>query len=212
MLAVSCSDILDDAEYVDDIKLGAKEKVVECPSGYGECSFEVVSNCAYSARISEGSEWLSFTGKEGSEIELSGSTTLSLSYTSNRGYRRCGVLVLSSAERNDTLRVKQEGSYIQSISADIQKIDVPGEGGEYQVGIQTNLIRKDFRFETVDSKGFTIIDKVDRYDFSDNTFSFRILPSVSRDDKTFTVRIYTVDVWGEKISADIQIIQKAGRK
>ena len=212
MLAVSCSDILDDAEYVDDIKLGAKEKFVECPSGYGECSFEVVSNCAYSARISEGAEWLSFTGKEGSEIELSGSTTLSLSYTSNRGYRRCGVLVLSSAERNDTLRVKQEGSYIQAISADIQQIDVPGEGGEYHVGIQTNLIKKDLKFETVDMKGFPIIDKVDRYDFSDNVFSFRILPSVSRDEKIFYVRIYTVDGWGEKISTDIKITQKPGRK
>ena len=212
MLAVSCSDILDDAEYVDDIKLGAKEKAVECPAGYGECSFEVVSNCTYNAHIVEGAEWLTFTGKAGSEIELSGSTTLSLSYTSNRGYRRCGILVLSSAERNDTLRVKQEGSYIQTISADTQQIDVPGDGGEYHVGIQTNLIRKDFRFETVDSKGFSIVDKVDRYDFTDNTFSFRVLPSVSRDDKTFTVRIYTCDEWGEKISADIQINQKAGRK
>lgn len=212
MLAVSCSDILDDAEYVDDIKLGAKEKVVECPSGYGECSFEVVSNCTYTAHIVEGAEWLSFTEKNDSEMVLNGNTTLSLSYTSNRGFRRCALLVLSSAERHDTLKVKQDGSYVQMLAANTQQIDVPGEGGEYHTGIQTNLIKRDLKFETVDMKGFPIIDKVDRYDFSDNVFSFRILPSVSRDEKIFYVRIYTVDGWGEKISTDIKITQKPGRK
>ena len=212
MLLSSCANIFDDAEYVEDVKLGAKVKSVECLAEYGECSFDIVSNCTYSARIIKGTEWLSFTGEDVSDIQMKGDATLALSFTSNRGYRRCGVLVLSSGHRRDTLTVKQEGLYRQSIETDLNALEVPGEGGNYSVSIRTNLISKDFKFETVDSKDFPVIGKVDNYDFSDNTFTFRVLPSDSRDTKTFITRIYTVDEWGEKVSGNIVITQKPGRR
>lgn len=212
MTVSACSNILDDAEYADDIKLGAKVKSVECLAEYGECSFDVVSNCSYSASIIKGAEWLSFSGTGSSEIQIEGSTTLMLSFTSNRGYRRRGLLVLSSGQRHDTLSVKQEGIYQQTVETDITSLDVPGEGGSYSVKVSTNLIKRDFKFETVDSKEFPVIGKVDSYEFSDNIFSFRVLPSDSRDSKTFITRIYAVDEWGEKVASDIVITQKPGKK
>lgn len=210
--AISCTAILDDAEYAEDIKLGAKEKAVECPLEYGECSFEVVANCKWSARIISGAEWLAFSGSDMKEIQNEGNATLSLSYTSNNGYRRRGLVVLSSGQRHDTLSVKQVGSYRQIVEAETKAISVPGEGGRYDIAISTNLIKKDFRFETVDSKGFPVIGKTADCTFEDNIFSFRVLESDSRDEKTFIVRIYAVDAWEEKISADITITQKPGRK
>lgn len=211
-LLSACSEILDDAEYAEDIRLGAKEKIDTCAALYGECAFDVVANCKYTARIINGSEWLSFTESGSSETTLEGDATISLSYTSNRGFRRCGLVVLSAEARHDTLRVMQEGQHNQYVHTDTEQFDVPGEGGSYSVGILTNLIKKDFRFETLDDKDFPVIGKVEEYDFSDNIFSFNVLPSNSRDDKTFKVRIYTIDGWGEKVFADIHINQKAGRE
>lgn len=211
----ACSKMLDDAEYAPDIKLGAKEKTVECGRTCGECSFDVVANCDFSASIIKGAEWLSFIENEGATVMgLSGNTTLSLSYTSNRGYRRSGALVLNAGNRSDTLTVRQFGSYAQEVLSDTDYLSVPGEGGSYSVGITTNLLRKDFRFETVDTtkNHYPLNGKADKFRYSDGMFSFRVLASESRDDKVFIVRIYTLDDWGDKVGADIIINQKAGRE
>lgn len=209
----SCSAILDDAEYAPDIKLGAKVKTVDCYSTYGDCSFDVVSNCEYQASIVKGAEWLSFTGQgDTATLTLKGNSTLFLSYTANRGYRRSARVVLTSGARSDTLTVRQIGVFEQHIAVDTDKIDVPGEGGKYSVGISTNLLKKDFMFETLDSKGYQLSDKADKYKYDDGLFSFVILPSESRDQKTFLVRIYALDDWGEKVAASITITQQPGRE
>ena len=209
----SCSDIFDDAEYAPDIKLGAKVKTVDCYSTYGDCSFDVVSNCEYKASIIKGAEWLSFTGQgETTELAMKGNATLALSYTANRGYRRSARVVLSSGERRDTLTVRQIGAYEQQVVSDTERIDVPGEGGKYSVGITTNLLKKDFMFETLDTKGYQLSDRVDKYKYVDGVFSFIIMPSESRDEKTFFVSIYALDDWGEKVSSSITVIQQPGRQ
>lgn len=209
----ACTAILDDAQYAPDIKLGAREKTVECPANYGECAFDIVSNCDYTAAIIKGSEWLAFSGYDNASLlKLSGSTTLNLSYTADRGYRRSAILVLSAGKRQDTLTVKQMGTYDERIVADTESLAVPGGGGTYSVGITTNLLKKDFAFETVDARDYPLNGKADKFKYSDGVFSFRILQSESRDEKTFIVRLYAIDGWGEKVSADITITQKAGRK
>ena len=213
LVAVSCSDLFDDAEYVADYKLGAKEKTVSCYSTYGECSFDVVSNCAYKARIVKGAEWLFFKEDQSVvEMDRKGSSTLEFVFTANRGYRRSARVVLSVGERLDTLIVKQVGACQQLVKTDTPVLSVPGEGGEYTVGITTNLLKKDFRFEAVDSKNYPLSGKADKFKYEDGRFSFRILPSESRDDKTFIVRLYAIDDWGEKVPADITVTQKPGRK
>lgn len=211
----SCSGkmIFDDAQYEPDIKLGAKEKTVECWETYGACSFDVVSNCEYTARIVKGEEWLCFEDdKDASELSFKGSRTLELAYTANRGYRRSGCVVLTVGERRDTLLVRQHGAFEQFILSDEESITVPGEGAGYSVGITTNLLKKDFHFETVDTNNYPLTGRADKYKYTDGVFSFRVLPSESRDEKTFIVRLYALDDWGEKVSADITITQKAGRK
>ena len=213
LTAVSCADMLDDAEYAPDYQLGAREKIVSCYSTYGECSFDVVSNCEYTARIVKGAEWLSFKADEAAEeIQLQGSSTLELSYTANRGYRRSALVVLSVGGRHDTLSVKQVGAYQELVKSDTGSLSVPGEGGAYSVGISTNLLKKDFHFEVVDAKDYPLSGKADSFKYNDGVFSFRVLPSESRDEKTFTVRLYALDDWGEKVSANISITQKPGRQ
>ena len=212
-MTVSCARLLDDAQYAPDIKLGAKVKTLDCDRAYGDCSFEVVSNCDYTASITKGGEWISFAGyQQAREISLSGSTTLALSYTSNRGFRRSARIVLSATGRTDTLTVKQAGEYDQQVLSDTESLSVPGEGGSYRVGITTNLLKKDFMFEVVDAKDYPLFGKADTFKYDDNVFSFRVLPSESRDEKTFVVRIYALDDWGEKVAADILVTQKAGRE
>lgn len=211
-VSASCARILDDAEYAPDYKLGAKVKTVDCYLTSGECSFDVVSNCEYNASIIKGSEWLFFKENEDvSDITLSGSRTLEFVFTANRGYRRSARVLLSVGGRKDTLIVKQLGAYEQIVESDTKSIMVPGEGGEYSVGINTNLLKKDFLFEVVDSKDYPLSGKADSFKYTDGVFSFRILKSESRDDKTFVVRLYALDDWGEKVSANITITQKAGR-
>lgn len=211
----SCSGkmIFDDAQYEPDIKLGAKVKSVECEETFGECSFDIVSNVEYTATIVKGAEWLSFTGNEGvSEQTLRWSSTLGLSFTANRGYRRSGRVVLSAGGRTDTLLIKQRGIFEQELTSDTEAISVPGAGGTFGVGITTNLLKKDFHFETVDTKDYPLNGKADKLRYSDGVFSFRVLPSESRDEKTFIVRIYALDDWGEKVKTDITITQEPGRE
>lgn len=207
---VACT-ALDDAQYADDIKLGAKVKLVECLDNYGQCSFDVVANCPYSATIVKGDDWLSFTENDASTISLKGHTTLTLSYTSNRGYRRTGRLVLSSGTRYDTLTVKQEGLYREKVSVGTKTLNVPEEGGRYSVTVTTNLLPKDFRFETVDTRDYPLEKKADDFEYENNVFSFRVLPSDSRDVKTFKVRIYALDDWGEKVPGDVTVTQQPGK-
>lgn len=211
LAALSACSALDDAQYAEDIKLGAKVKLVECLDNYGQCSFDVVSNGPYMASIIKGDEWISFTGSDESSISLKGHTTLSVLYTSNRGYRRKGLIVLSSGSRKDTLIIKQEGSYKEKVSVGTKTFNVPGEGGRYSVTINTNLLPKDFHFETVDTRDYPLVNRVDDYEYENNIFSFRVLPSESRDIKTFKVRIYAMDDWGEKVAGDVTVTQQPGK-
>jgi hypothetical protein len=192
------------AEYADDICLGAKLKTLDCEAQYGSCAFDVVSNRSFRVDIIEGSEWLGFPDVKSLTRKLSRNTPVDLAFTSNNGYRRLGRIVLSAGTRRDTLSVRQEGIYRERIGVDDTAFDVPAEGGVYTTRVRTNLLPGDLLFEADKSR-------VGNYVYADNLFSFTVEPSRSRDVRTVTVRIYTLDGWGEKVGADIVLTQQAGR-
>ena len=81
-------------------------------------------------------------------------------------------------------------------------IDVPAEGGSYSVDLLTNVLQRDLKVETSNAKVCRSIV------LDNNRLSFDVAPA-TRDTKTYTITVYTVDGWGEKVETILSVIQKS---
>lgn len=211
LAAVSCGK--QDAESVRMISLGAKEKSVECPVEYSACEFYVYADeyinskdCTpidYEAEILGGASWLSFADNGSSLITKRGSGLLSLNVDANQGVRRMSRLVLRADTRTDTLAVKQEGVYREYVRLAGEYPTVPAEGGSYEAVVESNVLPA--------ALTVSCSDGVTDFEMSHNVVVFTIGPSMSRDRRTLTITVSTVDGWGETVSGSVSLIQAPGR-
>lgn len=201
MILTSC---WDKAEYVEPVKLGVaieKEvgrtcKILDLPSyEFGEAKIGVISNVDYDLQVIDEQEWL--------RVDQAGMDTIYVSYPSNNGFARSAKMVLSYGHRVDTLCVRQPGRYAMNISFAENDILVPAEGGRYAVDVLTNVLTRDLAFEVSNSK------VVKNVELSNNSLEFEILPATSRDTKTYTITVYAIDGWGEKVEAVLYVTQNS---
>lgn len=191
--AVSCE--FTEPEWVNPIALGAKQTVLELPSyTSGNDHFDIVSNCEYNLSVIQGAEWVEITNKGAREIAFK--------YTQNNGFKRSARLVISATGRVDTLNVRQPGSYQEyiTIPEDQRTFNVTAQGGQYKVDFATNILFNDLKFEA----GSPLINNVK---LSKNSVFFEVIPTTSRDDRTFTLSIYALDGWEQRVEAVITINQ-----
>lgn len=211
LAVVSCG--RSEADSVRMISLGAKEKTVECPVDYSACEFYVYADeyvnskdCTpidYEAEILDDAAWLSFEENGGHFIEKRGSGLLSLNVDANQGVRRMARLVLRADTRTDTLSVKQEGVYREYIRLNGEYPLVPAEGGTYEAIVESNVLPA---LMTV-----SVSDGVVDYEMSHNVVTFTVGPSLSRDRRTVTLTVSTVDGWGETVSGSVSLTQSPGK-
>lgn len=191
--AVSCEFI--EPEWVTPIALGAKQKVIELQSNApGDSLFDIVSNCDYKLDILRGGEWIEITDKAERKIAFR--------YTQNNGFKRSARLVISAPGRVDSLDIRQPGTYEEyiTIPADQRIFNVSAQGGQYRVDFATNILFRNLKFEA----GSPLIGNVN---LSKNSVFFEVLPTTSRDDRTFTLSIYAIDGWKQRVEAVITINQ-----
>ena len=204
------------AEFVDVIALGAKVSEVKCPQQYGDGSFFIIANewvanhdtvgIAYDARIVKGSEWLSFKENGSDAISRKGSGYLEFEFTTNRGLRRCATIMIQSGNRRDSLKVKQEGLYSESIKlvSDLPSgYKVPEEGGNYSFRIESDILPAELMVKKARGLGEAYM--------SGNILYVEILPSDSRDERKIDVTVYKLDAWGEEISSTVTLTQLRSR-
>lgn len=211
LAAVSCGK--QDAESVRMISLGAKEKSVECPVEYSACEFYVYADeyvnsrdctpIGYEAEILDDAAWLSFTENGGTFIEKTGSGLLPLRVDANQGVRRMSRIVLRADTRTDTLFVKQEGVYREYIRLNGEYPLVPAEGGTYEAAVESNVLPAFLKVSGSDG----VVD----CEMDHNLVTFTVGPSLSRDRRTVTLTVSTVDGWGETVSGSVSLTQSPGR-
>lgn len=213
--AIGCTN-MNDAEFVNIISMGAKVKEIKCTQEAGGCEFYIVANewvayhdtvsLAYDAKIIEGAEWMRFKENGSDAMSRNGSGIIAFEYTANRSVRRCGRILLQSGNRVDSLKVKQEGKYQETVKlvSDLEPgYKVPAEGGTYTFTIESNILPAELQVKAAKGLGESFIRA--------NILTVTILPSDSRDDRKIDVTVYKVDAWGEEISSTVTLTQIKGK-
>lgn len=206
-LCTSCIDgyVYDDAHYVDEIALGAVEKSIECPSTDGTCSFNIVTNCDYEARIISGDKWASFSDTDQlSTARGSYEKVLSFNYDANMAGPRVAHIVLSAKERRDTIAIKQHGLYEEAVTlVGESTIAAPVKGGHFELRIEfTGLLEKDITISTLQT------DIISNINLDDNkVLSFDVLANNTQNPRTAKIEISYVNGWKEKSTTIITVNQ-----
>ena len=186
----------DKPEFIDVIRLGATEKTIELlDCEYGDSTFYLISNVDYRLEVVSGGEWVTVTQNDADSI--------CFSYPSNNGFRRSAELRISYGRRTDNLKILQPGKYEMRVEMSEQTIDVPATGGEYAVDVLTNVLRRDMYVEVSNDRMLTDVL------LENNRLTFAVPEATSRDTKTYTLTVYAVDGWGERVSAVLNIVQKS---
>lgn len=204
---MSCAGF-DDAEYADVISLGAQVEVpqnkvlksIDCPKEFGDSSFNVLANCAYTAAVSDGGEWLSFKGTDSKVISMEGNSQIDFSFTSNNGERRMAKIVLEAPGRTDTVCVRQSGVYENFVRLMKETVTAVKEGGEYSVVIESSGISESLRVEALDENLSDVV-------IEDKILSFTVAPNTMIDKRKITIEVYYLDGWEERISSTLTITQ-----
>lgn len=211
IMAIGCTD-KSSPEFVRIIALGAKVKEVKCAQSAGDSLFVVIANewvsnhdtlgVSYDARIIKGSEWMQFKDNGSDAVSKTGSGPLAFEFTSNRGLRRCATIVLQSENNIDSLKVKQEGLYAESVNLvnDLPSgFKVPETGGNYSFRIESDILPSELMVKKVKGLGVARV--------TGNSLYVEILPSDSRDDRKINITVYKLDAWGEEISSTVTLTQ-----
>jgi hypothetical protein len=149
----------------------------------------------YKLDVVSGEDWVT--------IVEANADSIAFSYPSNNGFRRSAEIVISSGTRVDHLKVLQPGKYEMKMELSEFRIEVPSEGGSYSVDLLTNVLQRDLEVEVSNANVCRNIV------LENNRLSFDVAPATSRDTKTYTITVYTVDGWGKKVEAILSVIQKS---
>ena len=196
VLSVLMTACWNEPEFIDVIELGARNKVITLETHeYGDSTFHLISNVDYKLEVDAANDWLM--------IDEASADYIKFSYPANNGFKRSVRLVLSYMTRTDTLRVLQPGLYQERISFSESLVDVPSEGGTYSVDVLTNVQTRDLAFEVSNSKAIKNVS------LADNRLWFTVPAATSRDTKVYTITVYAVDGWGERVAIELKVKQQS---
>lgn len=161
-------------------------------------TIRLVSDVHYEVNVVEGSDWLSL-GATG----LFPLTRKEIPFRceSNYGFRRTGKVTLSAASRVDTVYIRQEGALVDEVELWDNIFDVSSEGGTFSTEVICHRNREELK---IDISAPNLIEA----EYKDRFLTFTVGPATSRDVKSYTVTIYYIDGWGEKVTAVATINQK----
>lgn len=196
VLSVLMTACWNEPEFIDVIELGARNKVITLETHeYGDSTFNLISNVDYKLEVDAENDWLN--------IDEAAADYIKFSYPANNGFKRSARLVLSYMTRTDTLRVLQPGLYQERISFSESLVDVPSEGGTYSVDVLTNVQTRNLAFEVSSSKAIKNVS------LADNRLWFTVPAATSRDTKVYTITVYAIDGWGERVASELKVKQQS---
>lgn len=197
--AISCSKA--QPERIEIVRLGANPKTLQASEFVDTCSFKVISDAGYVARIIQGANWASFL--DGNHIiEGNGNGTLEVKVNANTGIRRTAKIVLEYSNRSDTLKVYQKclPEYDETVVLSSTAVTIAPEGGSVNIGFTTNVPRS---ILTASAYSERILDL--RTD--NDELSFRVEANRNYNPLNTKVTLSFINGWEQKQSAEVTVFQ-----
>lgn len=185
-------------EMVDVVALGAEEKEMFIPARPGIDTISLVTNVPYEVQVVQGASWLKLGG---TGRVPSARKEIPFVFDANYGYRRMAKVTLSAATRTDTVFVKQEGPLEDRVYLSEKTFDVPSEGGRYSTEVECVRYPDGLQVEST-SRYVQAVYSKGRLDVS-------VAPSRSKDILSYTVTVYYIDGWGDRVCDQAVFTQKA---
>ena len=197
-LCALCLASCDKGDIIPLVRLGSRQSVITLnDAGAGSTGFDIISDGDYAAEVAEGAEWL--------RIDECTQNRLEVSFFANKGFRRAAKIRISKGSRVDSMYVRQPGAYNGFIRFSQTVFAVPAAGGSYSVDVASNLAPSTLVPEALNAE-------VVRYlRFENNVLSFDVLPATDMNRRNYTVSLYCLDGWGERVQADLTLTQEAAQ-
>jgi len=180
---------------VEIVSLGIVPESIEIPALPGEDGVRMMADRDYSVEVLSGSEWF--------QIGLVARDTLAFSFKENNGFRRSARIRVSADGREDELLVKQEGPFREWLQLSQNQVDVPASGSSVSLRVHSNLPSDYFAVSTSHESAIGSLS------LSSYELSFKVLPTVNRDRRTYTVTVSYIDGWGDELSRSLSVTQEA---
>lgn len=186
------------AELVDVVHLGAVEKEMKVPSTTVLDTIVLVSDVHYEVEIIEGGDWLTL-GATGM-FPLS-RKEIPFRCEANYGFRRTGKVTLSAASRVDTVYIRQEGALVDEVVLLEDNFEVTAAGGTYTAEVVCHRYPDALN---LDISAPNLIEA----EYKDGFLTVTVGPATAKDPKSYTVTLYYMDGWGERVTAVATFNQK----
>ena len=196
LLAAACA--VDDGDEVRRSELGAAAREYIVPAGRGTVKIDMLASGDWQAEIPDAyDDWLEIASADGC-----GDGTITVDYRTNDGFARMAALRIFSADRSDTVYVKQRGTLEPVLTLPAPNITVKGAGGEARTQLTTNIDTEDIDVDimyTSDDEGGWIRS----YDYSNGYLFFDCAANATEKTRNARVRLSFTDGWGETLSATL---------
>jgi hypothetical protein len=193
-------------EYRPVIALGANTDAVVCESGEAECSFNVISNVEYEARIISGSEWLSFVDTDAESRIGNGNGVLTFHHKANNNHKRVAEVKLSSGSREFVVKIKQKGFEADYLNFDTTdemwgryfifenntRMSLAEEAKDYSLRLSTSCLDHEISLWTDYPKAIVDFKVENKY------VHFHLNENTEGQPRIIAVELSYVDGWGDK--------------
>lgn len=214
LAVTSC--VVDDAQTVPHVELGALEKEFVVEADASTVEIEIYANSAYRVeRINESEDWLNLT--YGDIVE--GKSVITAEATFNEGFKRKAGLVLCSEfdGRRDTLFVKQKALVEAKLQFAEASITPQGAGGELTYPITSNIPFEDITVEVVygdeNNVGWVESIVINDNETEEREMVVTLAANPSEDaPRAASVSMSFVDGWGDQQLVEFNLLQRTAKE
>lgn len=196
LLAGACA--IDDGDEVHRSELGATSQEYILPAKRGMVEIEVLASGDWQAEIPDTyDDWARIANVAGR-----GDGKIVIDYLTNDRFARMAVLRIFSADRSDTVYLKQRGTLEPVLTLPTPNITIKGAGGEARTQLTTNIDMEDIDVDvtyTSNDEG----DWIRGYDYSNGYLFFDCEANPTENTRNARVRLSFTDGWGETLSATL---------
>ena len=219
LAVTSC--VVDDAQDVPLVKLGALEKEFVVEADASTLEIDLYANSAYRLeRINTDSEeWLTF--KYGDIVVEEGvsKSKITVETTFNEGFKRAAGLVLCSEldGRRDTLYVKQKALIEAKLQFEAASLTLAGAGGTTPSPIVSNIpfeeVVVDIVYPDENNTGWVESIVIEDAETEERQMTVTIAPNESEDaPRAANVQMSFTDGWGDQQLVEFNILQRTSKE
>ncbi len=195
----SCSELLDDAEYVGIDELGLKSSSITVGEEEGTGSVRLYCNRHCDVSLLDSADWFRLL-----DSEADGDKDIRFAYTYNDNYPRRVRVLFTTSTRRDTLTVLQKGLLEEGFSLKSSSSLVSGEGGDCLIPISLASDNRslDFTVKYLSGEGW-----IEDCSLEGEDIRVKTAKNEGSSVRRARILIKWTNGWGETTSKTLQITQ-----